>query len=155
MSTQEIYNYHKVDDRVITGGQPTEAQLRSAAGEGYKIVINLATEHPQHSPEDEASMVRSLGMAYYHIPVEWDNPTPGDFQAFENLLLGLGQEKILIHCMANFRVTAFYSLYAMKYLGWSQDRAEEFRLQVWRGSDYPVWEKFIRQVEAEISQSSG
>ncbi len=35
MSTSDIYNYHKVDDHVITGGQPTEEQLKSAAEEGF------------------------------------------------------------------------------------------------------------------------
>jgi hypothetical protein len=33
MSTTDIYNYRKVNDRISTGGQPTEEQLRSAAAE--------------------------------------------------------------------------------------------------------------------------
>jgi protein tyrosine phosphatase (PTP) superfamily phosphohydrolase (DUF442 family) len=35
MSTQEIENFRKVSDQLITGGQPSEAQLRSAALEGF------------------------------------------------------------------------------------------------------------------------
>lgn len=31
MNTQEIYNYRRVDDRVITGGHPNAQQLRDAA----------------------------------------------------------------------------------------------------------------------------
>jgi uncharacterized protein (TIGR01244 family) len=150
LTTQDIYNYHKVSDRVITGGQPTEDQLKSAAEEGFRTVVNLATERPDHFRDDEATLVRSLGMAYHHIPVEWDNPRPADFESFENLLQKLGTQKTLIHCAANFRVTAFYSLYAMKHLGWSDAQAEAFRMQVWQGSNHPIWEKFIRDLKAKI-----
>jgi protein tyrosine phosphatase (PTP) superfamily phosphohydrolase (DUF442 family) len=150
MSIQEIYNYHAVNDSLITGGQPTAEQLQAAALEGFKAVINLATNWSGHSPEEEAGLVRSLGMAYYPIPVEWGNPTLEDFRRFEELLDRLGETRMLIHCAANFRVTAFYGLYAMKRLGWSEVQAEALRRPVWQGSDYPVWEQFIRQVKSQI-----
>lgn len=137
MSTQDIFNYRKVDDQIVTGGQPTEDQLRSAAEEGFAAVINLATLSPQSSLEDEAGIVRSLGMTYYHIPVLWEHPTEADFEAFEQVMSQRPPGRTLIHCAANFRVTAFYSLYAMKHLGWSEARADEFRASIWQGSDYP------------------
>jgi protein tyrosine phosphatase (PTP) superfamily phosphohydrolase (DUF442 family) len=151
MSTQEIYNYRKVNDHLITGGQPTVEQLKSAADEGVRTVINLATFNPQHSLEDEAGLVRSLGMAYHHIPVEWEQPTESNFEAFEKVVKQLPEEKTLIHCAANFRVTAFYSLYALKHLGWSETRAETFRASIWQGSDYPVWEKFIDHMKSKLA----
>lgn len=150
MSTQDIYNYRKVDDQTITGGQPTEEQLQAAAAEGYTAVINLATFQPGHSLPDEAASVRGLGMAYYPIPVEWQNPKQSDFATFEAVMDKLGGAKTLIHCAANFRVTAFYGLYAQKRLGWSVAQAEEFRASVWAGSQYPVWEAFIRQVREAL-----
>jgi len=150
VGTEAIYNYRKVDDRVITGGQPTAAQLKSAAEEGCTTVINLATLNPRYSLEDEAGLVRSLGMTYCHIPVDWEHPTEGDFEAFEKAVQQLAPGKTLIHCAANFRVTAFYSLYAMKHLGWSRAQADEFRVSIWQVSDYPVWERFIDQMKAKI-----
>ena len=74
MTTEQIYNYRKVDDQFITGGQPREEQIKAAAAEGFKRVINLATINPRYSLPDEDGLVRSLGMAYHHIPVDWDNP---------------------------------------------------------------------------------
>ena len=150
MSTQEIYNYRKVDELTITGGQPTEEQLRAAASLGFKTIINLATLEPRNSLSDEAGLVRSLGMAYYHIPVVWENPQPTDFAAFESVMNRPDRGKTLIHCAANFRVTAFYGLYAMKNLGWSKAQVDEFRASIWQGSHYPVWEEFIRRMEAQI-----
>lgn len=151
MSTQEIYNYRRVDDQLITGGQPTVEQLTSAAEEGFTTVINLATLNPRYSLGDEAGLVRSLGMAYHHIPVDWEHPTESDFEAFETLLQQMAPGKTLIHCAANFRVTAFYSLYAMKHLGWSEARADEFRNSIWHGSDYPVWERFIERMKTGLA----
>src|SRR6185436_18939081 len=82
MSTPAIYHSLKVDDQLLTGGQPTEEQLKSAEEEGFKTVINLATINPRYSLKDEAGLVQSLGMTYYHIPVEWEHPTESDFKAF-------------------------------------------------------------------------
>ena len=143
MSTDEIYNYIKVNDRLITGGQPTEDQLRDAAAEGFTAVINLAPVNPPYTPVDEGGLVRSLGMTYHYIPVQWNNPTDEDFAAFERGMVAVADDRLLIHCAANFRVTAFYSLYACKHLGWTPEQAETFRARIWAGSDYPIWEDFI------------
>ena len=148
MSTSDIYNYIQVSEQIGTGGQPTEEELRSAAVEGFTTVINLATFDPDHSLKDEAGLVQSLGMAYYPIPVEWSNPKESDFAAFESLLAQIKDRKTLIHCAANFRVTAFYSLYAQRRLGWSAAQADAFRAKIWQGSHYPVWEQFIARMKA-------
>ena len=126
-------------------------QLKAAALEGFQTVINLAPINPRYSLPDEAGLVASLGMTYHHLPIDWAQPTENDFEAFEKLLRTLEESKTLIHCAANFRVTAFYALYAMKNLAWSGARAEEFRNSVWAGSDYPVWEAFIAEMKIKIA----
>ena len=150
MSTEEIYNYRSVNDRISTGGQPTPEQLRSAAAEGFTTVVNLATGDAHFSLDDEARLVRSLGMTYHHIPVAWENPQESDFAAFEAVMQEHPGDKTLIHCAANFRVTAFYSLYAMKHLGWTETQADEFRASIWEGSDHPIWEKFIDDIKSKV-----
>jgi protein tyrosine phosphatase (PTP) superfamily phosphohydrolase (DUF442 family) len=151
MSTEDIYNYRRINDQIITGGQPTEEHLKAAADEGFRTVINLAPINPRYSLDDEPGLVRSLGMAYHHIPIAWDNPTSSDFAAFERVMNELHAEKTLIHCAANFRVTAFYALYALKHLGWSSDQADELRASIWQASDYPLWETFISAMKADIA----
>ncbi len=154
MSTHDIYNYRPVDDRISTGGQPTEEQLRAAAAEGFTTVINLAVIDDTHALLDEAGLVRALGMTYHHIPVIWDNPQASDFTAFETALQDHATDKVLIHCAANFRVSAFYSLYALKHLGWTAAQAAQFRAPIWQGSNYPIWEKFIAALTAQITGST-
>lgn len=143
---QGIYNFRQVSERVLTSGQPSADQIEAAAKEGVQVVINLATFSPDHSLPDEAVIVQSMGMDYYWIPVEWGRPQRDDFEQFEALMQRLGDVKVLVHCQANFRATAFYSLYALKHLGWSELQAEQLRSTIWQVSDYPVWEQFIREM---------
>lgn len=147
MITDEIYNVIRVNEQILTGGQPTEDQLRAAAAEGFTTVINLATYDSRSLP-DEAGLVRSLNMDYIHIPVIWQAPKQSDFASFEQAMSQLTAGKTLIHCAANFRVTAFYSLYAQKHLGWSEAQAEALRAKIWEGGNEPVWEHFIASIKA-------
>jgi len=152
MSTEEIFNYVKVNDQLSTAGQPTEDQLRDAAAEGFTTIINLAPVNPPYTPPDEAGLARELGLTYVYIPVAWNNPTDADFAAFEQAMDEMTGGRTLIHCAANFRVTAFYSLYAQKRLGWSAAEADAFRTRIWAGSDYPVLEADVARKRAEIEQ---
>ena len=148
----EIYNARKIDDHLTTSGQPTEEQLRALADAGFDTVINLAPHDGRTALADEPGLVQALGMAYHYLPVAWENPTEPDFAAFERLMLELPADgRTLVHCAANFRVSAFYGLYALKHLGWSPEQAKEFRASIWAGSDYPVWDAFISQLESSIT----
>ena len=135
--------------QISTAGQPTEDQLRDAAAEGFTTIINLAPVNPPYTPANEAGLARELGLNYIYIPVAWNNPTDADFAAFERAMSETAGDKTLIHCAANFRVTAFYTLYAQKHLGWSEAQAAALRDRIWAGSDYPVWEAFIARKAAE------
>ena len=151
VGTEGIYNFRRADDQFITGGQPNEMQLKAAAQEGVRVVINLATIDPRYSLPDEEATVTSLGMKYHHIPVVWDHPTDADFTAFERVMKDIGAEPTLVHCAANYRATAFYSLYAEKHFGWSKERGQEFRASIWRDSSkFPEWQALIERTEAQI-----
>jgi uncharacterized protein (TIGR01244 family) len=151
MSTQDIYNFKQITDHIITAGQPTEEQLRAAAAEGFETVINLATFSKGYSLPDEAALVQELGMRYIAIPVEWGDPQKSDFAAFEEAMHTAVHHKTLIHCAANYRVTAFYSLYAMKHQGWTADQADELMSHVWIEGEYPIWDQFVEEMREEAS----
>lgn len=150
MSVQDIYNFKRINEQTITGGQPTVEQLRAAAADGFQMVINLATFNPAHSLPDEAGLVGELGMQYVHIPVEWGHPQKADFVAFEAAMATAVAHKTLIHCAANYRVTAFYALYAMKHLGWTAAQADALMAHVWKPGEYPIWDQFVQEIRAEM-----
>jgi uncharacterized protein (TIGR01244 family) len=143
MSARDIYNYLVVNDHLSTSGQPTAAQLAEAATEGFRVVVNLLPSDSGSARADKAQMAQALGLASYHLPVNWNEPTAQNFADFDQVMAQVGDRKTLLHCAANFRVTAFYALDARKHLGWAAEQAQAFRAPIWAGSDYPVWEAFI------------
>ena len=139
-----IHNYRAVDDMLGTSGQPTEAQLAAVAQAGFKTVINLALhDDPRYSLPDEAATVRSLGLDYVHIPVQFAAPARSDLLAFFDAMDAHGGEKIWVHCAANMRVSAFLGLYRVIRQGWTRERAFELMDGLWKPNE--VWAAFIEQ----------
>jgi uncharacterized protein (TIGR01244 family) len=138
----ETRNFRQVDETLLTAGQPNEAQLADAARQGIKVVINLALhDDRRYSLADEAGCVRALGMDYVHIPVHFNAPTEENLRAFIAAMDAHKGEKILVHCAANFRVTAFVGLYRVLCESWAADKAFEPMRSVWEPD--VVWKEFI------------
>ncbi len=145
MSIQDIYHFLQLDGRLLTGGMPTADQLGDVARAGVQTVINLAIpESPRALPE-EASIVRSLGMEYIGIPVQWEAPMHHDLEMFMDAMDAHRAEKLFVHCQANYRVTGFMLLYRALRLGWEREAAWKELRQIWDPADYPVWQKFIQE----------
>jgi uncharacterized protein (TIGR01244 family) len=79
---ESIYHWHRLDDRITTSGQPSETQLADIAALGVRYVINLGLHSHEKALPDEAATVDALGITYVHIPVDFQNPTERDFDAF-------------------------------------------------------------------------
>jgi len=82
MPIDDIKNFIAVSDRLGTAGQPSEAQLRDVADAGFEVVVNLGLLDPRYCLADEAGSVASLGLAYHHIPVDFNAPQPDDLRRF-------------------------------------------------------------------------
>ncbi len=41
---ESIYNFLRLDERLITSGQPSEEELAAVARAGFEVVINLALQ---------------------------------------------------------------------------------------------------------------
>ncbi|MEJ1977607.1 MAG: hypothetical protein WDN49_17385 [Acetobacteraceae bacterium] len=68
---ESIYKWHRLDDRITTSGQPTEAQLADIGAMGVRHIINLGLHNHEKAPPNEADSVGRLGMTYIHIPVDF------------------------------------------------------------------------------------
>ena len=144
----DIYNYRMVDASLSTSGQPTEDQLRAIAAGGFSAIINLALhDDPRYSLPNEPALVRSLGLSYVHIPVQFDNPTQADLLAFFDAMDAPRESKLLVHCAANKRVTAFLGLYRAIRQKWEAERAFALMKTVWEPD--PIWSSFIEKMLTE------
>ena len=119
-----IYNWRRLDDRITTSGQPTEEQLADIHALGVRHIVNLGLHTHEKALPDEAASVSRLGMTYIHIPVDFQNPTDGDFDQFCAVMEQLKEVPVHVHCIANYRVSAFFYRYR-RFMAWIKDGAEK------------------------------
>ena len=131
-----IYNWRRLDDRITTSEQLAEIQ-----GLGVKHVVNLALHTHEKALPDEAASVSRLGMEYIHIPVDFQNPTEQDFQLFCAVIVRLKDVPVHVHCIANYRVSAFFYRYRRDVLGMDERQARTEMAAIWQPEG--VWAAFI------------
>jgi protein tyrosine phosphatase (PTP) superfamily phosphohydrolase (DUF442 family) len=136
-----IYNWRRLDDRITTSGQPTEPQLADIQVLGVAHIVNLALHTHEKALPDEAESVRSLGMTYTHIPVDFQNPTEEDFDQFCAVMEQFRDAPTHVHCIANYRVSAFFYRYRRDVLGWDDAKARADMDAIWHPEG--VWAEFI------------
>ncbi len=147
MTDPALFNFLRYDARLTTSGQPSDAQLDELKTLGVAHVINLALHSHEQALPDEAASVEARGMIYTHIPVAFDKPTEDDFDAF-CAAMAAGDTPVHVHCIMNWRVTAFLYRYQRDALGLDERRAHEMMARIWSPgtSDDPrakVWADFI------------
>lgn len=107
----EILNYIKINENLSTSGQPRAEQFKLIKEAGFEVVINLALHNASNAIENEDIVVTNLGLSYFHIPVDFENPKVEQASIFLNTLLGLKNKKVWLHCALNYRATVFTYLY--------------------------------------------
>ena len=147
MAVTDIFNFAPINERISTSGQPTPEQFEAVRAEGYAAVINLAPSDENNALAGEQDLMAALGLEYHHIPMIWKDPKPEEFTAFCAAMEKVGNRKVLIHCIANYRVSAVFSSYAIRKLGWSVERADALVNRIWTSiPEYPMndtWQSYI------------
>lgn len=108
---KNILNYIKINELISTSGQPKIEEFDLIKDEGFEVVINLALCDASNAIENEDKVVTNLGMSYFHIPVDFENPKSSDLKLFINVMQSLGSNKVWVHCAKNYRVSAFMYVY--------------------------------------------
>lgn len=132
MALTQIRHYQPVTGNIHSSGQPTAEQLPEIAAAGFKRVINLAMPgHPDALP-DEAQSVTDLGMEYHAIPVPFDAPRRYHYQALFEILNRHPDDKIWVHCILNYRVSALLFHYLQAVTGVSATAADAAVFSDWQ-----------------------
>jgi protein tyrosine phosphatase (PTP) superfamily phosphohydrolase (DUF442 family) len=140
---EDTYHWRRLDERVTTSGQPPEPQLAAIRDLGVSHVVNLGLHSHEKALPDEAASVARLGMTYVHQPVDFSAPTEADLARFCALMEALKDEVVHVHCIANYRVSAFFYRYRVDVLGWDPDRARRDLDAVWRPEG--VWKDLVER----------
>jgi protein tyrosine phosphatase (PTP) superfamily phosphohydrolase (DUF442 family) len=114
---------------------------------GVKRIVNLALDTHPDALADEADLCAALGISYAHIPIPFDKPREAHFDAF-CAVIGSDNAPTHVHCIANWRVSAFFYRYNHDIAGMPEKDARALMNQQWdpATSDYPgadAWAAFI------------
>src|SRR5262249_55662477 len=128
------------------GGQPTEDQLAELARAGFRTVVNLRTVGEQDqplSPEAEGKQVRTLGMAYLHVPVSTKDLKVEKVDEFRRKFAELPRPAF-VHCSVGKRAGAFLTMSLAVDQGASGDQALRQAEQMGFRFDQPELEEFVK-----------
>ena len=97
-------------DGLLSGGQPTPAQIEAAANGGFLTVINLRTDQ-EPGFEWEREAVERAGMRYVPIPVGADGLARENVERIDAALAeALAEGPVLLHCGSGNRIGAVLAL---------------------------------------------
>lgn len=141
-----IRNWQRRPDGITTSGKLEAGDPARLAAIGVRHVVNLALDTHPEALSDEAALLAAEGIAYTHIPVPFDAPTRGHVAALaEALRTHPGPAHV--HCIMNWRVTAFFYLLDLA-AGVPEPEARARMAMVWNPLEDEaapaVWRDFLR-----------
>jgi len=92
-----VGNFHKVDNHVYRGAQPSDEGFRNLAKLGVKTIIDLREPGERSVAEEKA--VTAAGMRYVAIPMKgMQKPTDESIAKALDLLEDKGTGPVFVHC---------------------------------------------------------
>lgn len=144
---QEIVAWQRLDARTTTSGRLVADDIAKLAALGVRHVINLAPDEVPGALAGEAELLARHAIRYTHIPVPFHAPEDGHFDAFVESYRA-DQDPVHVHCIANWRVSAFFYRYNRDIRGMDEADARALMEQQWSPENWnhemaPAWVDFI------------
>lgn len=135
-----IRGWQRLSGEITTSGRIEEADVARLSALGVKQVVNLALDSHPDALADEAGKFAAAGIAYTHIPVPFDAPEEAHFAAFR-AAVEQGPKPVHVHCIMNWRVSAFFYRLHRDHQGMAEPDARALMAQQWvpDSADKPEW----------------
>jgi protein tyrosine phosphatase (PTP) superfamily phosphohydrolase (DUF442 family) len=114
---------------LVTGGQPTEQQLRALKDAGGSIVLDVR-DPMEPRPVDEAAVVAQLGMEYVNIPISGGSLDDSILDRILAVLRGAHGRTVFFHCGSGNRVGGALIPYFMLDQGMEEQDAVDQAMRV-------------------------
>lgn len=141
----DIRAFQRRADRITTSGKLEPGDPARLAAIGVRHVVNLALDSHPEALNHEAALMAAHGMRYTHIPVPFDAPSSAHVAALRDALAA-HPGPAHVHCIMNYRVTAFFYLID-RAAGVPEAQARAQMAQVWNpfedASAPAVWREFL------------
>src|SRR5215207_6436495 len=99
----KVPNACQILPTVLTGGQPTAADLEQFKRAGGGIVLDLR-DPMEPRPFDEAAVAQRLGLEYVNVAVGAGSLTDGTLDQALGILREAGDRLVFVHCASGNRV---------------------------------------------------
>ncbi|RMG11420.1 MAG: hypothetical protein D6729_17980 [Deltaproteobacteria bacterium] len=144
-------NAHRVSETLVTGGQPSKAQLERLKEEGFTTVISLRTD-AEPGAKEGIENAKALGFKVVHIPVAGAKGVTEENARKVAEALAAADGKVVLHCASGNRAGAMVALKAYYVDGKSVEEA----LRLGRAAGLTHLEEAVRQhlLEAEKARQS-
>ena len=144
----DIRAFQRLDSRTTTSGRLRDEDLSALAAIGVRHVINLALDNHPEALADETAKLATLGIGYTHIPVPFDAPDDTHYRAFVAALADAAGAPVHVHCIMNYRVSAFFYRWHREVAGMDEAGAQALLAGQWdpRASDRKEarpWAEFL------------
>lgn len=143
----DIRAWQRLDAVTTTSGRIEDKDVARLGALGVAHVINLALETHPEALAGEGDKLARHGIAYTHIPVPFDAPGEAHFAAFRQAIED-GPQPVHVHCIMNWRVSAFFYRLNRDHRGMAEPDARALMERQWSpdGVERPeakVWAEFI------------
>lgn len=139
-------NAVKIDDQfTVAKFAPGADQLKRAADEGFRSVVNMrtASEKQDVTPEEERERAEAAGLAYLHHPVEGEKLSEDLVDGFRDKAEAL-PGPVLVHCASGKRSGAMVMMHRGVEQGMSGDEVIDKATSMGFECDAPGLRDFVR-----------
>lgn len=145
---ETIRNFQRISANWTTSGRLRVEDLDALAAIGVRHVVNLALDSHPEALANEAGELAARQIGYSHIPVPFDAPGEDHYAAFVAALEKAGDAPVHVHCIMNYRVSAFFYRYHRDALAMAEPEARALMVRQWdpRAQDRAetrVWADFL------------
>ena len=114
---------------VVTGGQPSAANLAAFKAAGGQVVLDLR-DPMEPRPLDEAAQAGTLGLEYVVVPVTPGSMTDETLDRILAVLRQAGDRNVFVHCGSGNRVGGALLAYLVIDHGFEEDDAVDQAMRV-------------------------
>jgi protein tyrosine phosphatase (PTP) superfamily phosphohydrolase (DUF442 family) len=100
---ERVPNACQILPNVITGGQPSAADLEAFRASGGEIVLDLR-DPMEPRPLDEPATAQRLGLEYVVVPVTAGTMTDATLERIRRVVHEAGDRPVFVHCGSGSRV---------------------------------------------------
>ena len=134
-----VPNVCEILPNVVTGGQPSTADLEAFRDSGGGIVLDLR-DPMEPRPLDEPATTQRLGLEYVVVPVTAGTMTDATLERIHQVLHQAGDRPLFVHCGSGSRVGGALLPHLMMEHGLSEEEATAQAMRIGlRSADLLEW----------------